>query len=86
MSELELHPSANDFVEATFADESGAKWYIGQSTVVGFDDVVYVGEDRSDEAPGCSMVLNREAVRALLPLLTRFAETGSLAETEGRQT
>lgn len=75
-----LSNTERGFAIGEFFDLSGAHCSIQKSSLA-TDDAIWLGVDVAydgEELHGGRMQINRQTVQALLPLLTKFAETGEL--------
>lgn len=83
---LSLEPAANGFLRGDFTDANGDACSIQESSAMG--SYLWLGQNSGTHHMGrclARMHLSQEHVRELLPLLQRFAETGSLAESQAAE-
>jgi hypothetical protein len=73
MSEIVLEPTSRGFLKGTWTDDYGKRCSIQESSADPLNRI-WLGIERERR-----MHLNQEMVAALLPILTRFVETGGLS-------
>lgn len=76
---MKLIKTSRGFAIAEFRDHNGESCSIQESSVA-TEDLIWLGRDDVDSHTFGRMHLTQAMVAELLPLLTRFAETGRLAE------
>ncbi len=78
-NKLEIKPNHRGSPRAEFKDKYESQASIQDSTIAGYP-MIWLGVDRDPEGnTGWRMHLTQEMVQDLMPLLTAFIETGSIA-------
>jgi hypothetical protein len=77
---MKLYRTQRGFARADFKDANGQACSIQDSSVA-TDDMLWLGCDKGEHVQGeclARMHLTRKQAAALVPLLTRFADTGTI--------
>lgn len=79
---IEINPTERGFLRADFEDHNGQACSIQESSLA-TEDCIWLGQNEGTHHHGhclARMHLTREMARALVPLLMRFVNRGTLAE------